>query len=450
MELNDLETKFFTHVLKMELDKPAYATLKLDGRGELYAMTVIPKLERYFEIHFYHDSSPIEESYLISRIIKGFPNPVLERAKVERTHATIQISTPEGDLEHDVRILGVLSEREGILLLKDKITIVRNSVLKYAELHLTNFKNFIGNRVVLCGDEWRIALVKHRGAGSYVGHRVRIERKNGGEFKVEELEKVLDVLRFFLTFVAGNYQFPTAVIGYDSHDQVVCGQIGGFTFTKPPANWFNRIGTNPEGVHLERIFPAFWSKWQTSPEEIAIIIDYYVSSATMERCGLLKDAVAKSYEALEFLAGLVLSSPDPDDYARNIAKALKEYEIPNHKLRNSRNPQTVQMMKDLGISGSGFQLINCVRNYITHPMEKRDPQTTKTLYREYFDTEFAPYLFVYDLSQFYLEYLFLKAICEYTPPLHRHLIEYEERRYAFPKVKRSKRGEQETIEISIG
>lgn len=450
MELNDLETKFFTHVLKMELDKPAYATLKLDGKGELYAMTVIPKLEEYFEIHFYHDSSPTEKSYLMSRVIKGLPNPIFERAKVERTPATIQISTPEGNLEHDVRILGVLSDREGILLLKDNITIVRNSLLKYAELHLTNFKNFIGNSVVLCGDEWRITLVKLRGGASDVGHRARIERSNGGEFKVEELEEVLDVLRFFLTFVACKYQFPTTVIGYDSHHQVVCGKIGGFTFTKPLANWFDRIGTNPEGVHLESIFPAFWSKWQTSPEEIAIIIDYYVSSATMERCGLLRDAVAKSYEALEFLAGLALSNPDPDDYPRNIAKALKEYDIPNHKLRNSRNPQTVQMMQDLGISGSGFQLINCVRNYITHPMEKGDPQTTKALYREYFDTEFTPYLFVYDLSQFYLEYLFLKSICEYTPPLYRYLIEYEERRYAFPKVKRSKRGEQEIIEISIG
>lgn len=175
MELNDLETKFFTHVLKMELDKPAYATLKLDGKGELYAMTVIPKLEEYFEIHFYHDSSPTEKSYLMSRVIKGLPNPIFERAKVERTPATIQISTPEGNLEHDVRILGVLSDREGILLLKDNITIVRNSLLKYAELHLTNFKNFIGNSVVLCGDEWRITLVKLRGGASDVGHRARIE-----------------------------------------------------------------------------------------------------------------------------------------------------------------------------------------------------------------------------------------------------------------------------------
>ncbi len=169
----------------------------------------------------------------------------------------------------------------------------------------------------------------------------------------------------------------------------------------------------------------------------------------MERCGLIKDAVAKSYEALEFLSGLILSDPDPKDYAQNIAKALKDYDIPNRKLQISSNPETTKIMRDLGISGSGFQLINSVRNYVTHPMEKKNPKATKALYRDYLDTEFAPYLFVHDLSQFYLEYLFLKAFCDYTPPRHRYLIEYDERRYLFPKVKRSKRGEKDVIEIDF-
>lgn len=449
MKLNDLEKKFFTHVLKMELDKPLHATLELEGRNELYAMTVTPQLESYLEIQFNLTTQSTEEYHPFSDLLSASPSPVFQQASVERTPATLRICRPEGDYEIDVRILAAVSAREGILLLNSRTVIVQKSRLKYADLHLRNFKDFIGKSLVLFGEEWKITLVQLGVFGDRSGHTARIERKDGEEFEVDELEKVLNILQYFLTFVACNYQFPTAVIGYNSFEQVVCGRIGRFDSRNPLANWFNRIGTNPESVHLRNIFPAFWSKWQESPEEVAIIIDYYVSSATMERCGLLKDAVAKSYEALEFLAGQVLNNPNPKDYPQNIAKALKENSVPHRKLRESNNPQTLKMMRDLGISGSGFQLIYNVRNYITHPMEKGDPQTTKYLYREYFDTEYTPYLYVYDLSQFYLEYLFLKAFCGFAPPLYRSLIEKEELRFAYPRIQRYKQGDKEFTKIEF-
>ena len=381
-------------------------------------------------VHFNHASSSAGDSLLMNRVIEGLPNSILEKAKVERTPATLQIHATGKEIELDVRIQAVSLNHKGKLLLNVETTRVLNSSLKYSELHLRNFKAFQGNEIVLCSSRWRIALFQHGEFGGLSGHRAVITKTNGEEYEVKELEEVLTILKLFLTFLACDYQVPTVVIGYDSLNRIVCGQIGKFRVKAPPANWFDRTGKiSSNWGHL---FPAFWSQWKKHPHEIAIMIDYYVSSATMARCGLVKDAVAKSYEALEFLAGLVLNHPDPDDYAKNIAKALEKYDIPHRKLRKSKNPQTKQIMQDLGISGSGYQLINSVRNYITHPMEKGDPQTAKKMYRNYFDSDYARYYYVFDLSQFYFEYLFLKAYCDYTPPLeslHRLLAEISERLY---------------------
>ena len=81
-----------------------------------------------------------------------------------------------------------------------------------------------------------------------------------------------------------------------------------------------------------------------------------------------------------------------------------------------------QLRKDLNCSDDlGTSLIVAVRNYVAHPLEKGPPEV-KARFLQYLDSDPMQYVYLHDLSQFYLEYMLLRS-CGFNMGRHRQLLE---------------------------
>ena len=276
--------------------------------------------------------------------------------------------------------------------------------------------------VLQTGTGWIITLTKDdedtRGSFSYSG----LITRDGEDFSVQELSHLLEGLTYFLSFTACAYRHPTAVIGYNSEDLAAWGQIGKFILMPLSTNWFSNNSMISAGIYLEFLFPRFWSAWEKHLNEVSRIIECYINSRAMQQAGLPREAVAASYAGLDMLAHLLISNPERDSSTQVVEKALAKHKVPNPCLDSSRTPVTTKLAKELGIRPSGVPLLNSVRNYVVHPLQKNS-HAVKSQHAELLDSTYSEYFYVHDLSQYFLEYLFLHGLCHYTPEHHRLLTE---------------------------
>ena len=268
-----------------------------------------------------------------------------------------------------------------------------------------------------CDDGWKITVVKDetptRGSVSYIG---LIEKSDGGDYGADEVGDLLRGLNYFFAFAACTYCHPTVVIGYDSRRRPVWGKIGRFAMDwLPPTNWFNNIEFRM-GAVLEQLFPKFWLRWREHEDEIVAIIECYVHSYAMRKAGIANDAVAKSYTGLNLLSSLQQGRAVGG--SKNIKKTLSEYKIPN------LSTAVVRRISNRlgGRKKQGPDLLDRVRNYIAHPLETGTSVKVKQEPLKYLDSEPVDYVYLHDLSQFYLEYMFL-AYCVLGFADHRPLLE---------------------------
>ena len=271
--------------------------------------------------------------------------------------------------------------------------------------------------ILECDDGWKITVVKDetptRGSVSHIG---LIEKSDGTDYGADEVGDLLRALSYFFAFAACTYCHATVVIGYDSRRRPVWGKIGRFAMDwLPPTNWFNNIECRM-GAVLEQLFPKFWLKWREHKHEIVAIIECYVHSYAMRKAGIANDAVAKSYTGLNLLSSLQQGRAVSG--SKNIRKTLSEYKIPN------LSTAVVRRISNRlgGRKRQGPDLLDRVRGYIAHPLDTGTPAKVKQEPLEYLDSEPMDYVYLHDLSQFYLEYMFL-AYCGLGFVDHRPLLE---------------------------
>ncbi len=479
MQFNNLEQIFFTEVLKAELDVPVNAVLSFDN--EEFPLTIIPQLSEggYFELRYYgapaYMPEPVEGklSWSDSEILGTHPK--LKRLWISGNTASLRFNDRpaptafEADLSGpnmEAKLILADSHHRGILSINKNQIVVRESMLKRAEFSLVdfpkvtipagqslfgqlssegefeNFKKRLNavsallpenkavvkvspqvNIVLKTDTGWMITLTKDdeetRGCISYSGLITRTEEE---EFSVKELSHLLEGLTYFLSFAGSAFRHPTAVIGYDSENVVTWGQIGKFTHKPSSTNWFVNDSMRPATVYLERLFPRFWSAWEKHQNEVNRIIEYYINSEAVQRAGLPREAVATSYAGLDMLAHLLISNPARDSSTRVVERALEQFNVPDPCLDASRTPVTARLATVLGLNRSGVPLLNSVRNYVVHPLQ-RNSHTFKTQHSELLDNSYSEYFHVHDLSQYFLEYLLLQGLCSYTPERYRRLSE---------------------------
>ena len=480
MKLNRLQTVFFDEILNAELDVPVHATLKYEGAT--FDIIVVPEIDPagYFKLKYYNAPSydpEVEDgddgiSYRTFTMEEALgSHPLLERAWQERAAIELELWTAQLPIQSKpkrtlkTRVLYAAVRNKGVLVLYDIQVVLKGSPLRKAKFSISDFCDFVTPRsgigsiasisladrqilqnigdklgdaaeltiraspsslVLNTGDGWKITLTKdENGTNDGITHTGVVEKSDGGDFGCDELSNVLDGLRYFFAFTMASYCLPSVTIGYDANQRVTWGEAGKFIPNRQrPMNWFQHAGEVPSGGILERFFPAFWAKWTTNKDEVSAVIDCYVKSTVMRRAGLPQDAVAKNCFGLEILASLILGKTihPPDAAAEEIDKVLRCYRIPNRHISGSDTPVLNRLHKNLRSSNDlGANIIVTVRNYVAHPLHKKRTEI-RPQYLEYLDSDVVQYVYLHDLSQFYLEYVFLRS-CGFNIGSHRTLLE---------------------------
>ena len=471
MELNDLEAKFFREFLNAELNVPVQATLGYQGIS--LEMIIVPEITAsgYFQLNYYNAPAAKPECDLNGggvpltewRVEEDFGrHPLLYQAWSNdylvslHLHSSPMPFQPKVDPSLAAKVIHAGIQHRGRLALDKNQVMKKESQLVKTRFNLVGFPDFLTperqrdsisgiddskrqalrsfakeltggatvnvalapHHVVLeCDDEWKITLIRDekltRGSVSHVGV---IEKGHGDPYNTDEVSEMLRCLKYFFAFAACTYCYPTVSIGYDFHQQPVWGQIGRFALEwRPPTNWFNNINLRM-GKVLEQLFPKFWLKWQDHKNEMIAIIECYVHSYAMRDLGITNDAVAKSYTGLNLLSSLqqgkVVSG------STNIKNTLSVYDIPN-----LTTAVVERIAKRLGSrKRQGPDLLDRVRGYTAHPLEGGMSVKVKQEPLKYLDSEPRDYVYLHDLSQFYLEYTFL-AYCGLRFADHRTLLE---------------------------
>ena len=444
MELNKLEGRFFEDILNAELSVPARATLRY--RNETLDIIVVPEINskglfvlKYFDAPPYEPKPDSRGVIAFDNVIFG-THPLLERAWKSDEYVALQLHTSSSMLmnrveqqELDARVIYAGAERRGVLALDENQVVVQKTPLRKSEFCMTNFPEFLTRYrpfsiVLECGEGWRITLTQDKAlTRDSTSHTGLIEKSEGRDYEIGELNDVLRALQYFFAFVAGVYCHPTAVIGYDSRSLPTLGQIGKFDLQRPnQLNWFSNDSDIQEGSYLESIFPGFWDLWKEKEDEIVAVIECYVHSDAMRKAGVPNDAVAKSYAGLEVLASLMLEKTIEGNSAGEINKVLSCNFIPNIRLDESKTPVMAKLCKDLVKAEEnrerGPYLLNEIRNYVAHPLDRRKEAEIKEKHLDLLDSNLSHYFYLHDLSQFYLEYMFL-SFCGYETHRFRDLLE---------------------------
>ena len=433
MKLNRLESKFFDDILKTELDVPVHATLEY---GEtVLDVVVVPEIND--QGHFllkYFNASPYEpkpdENKVFTLDMREFfgMHPSLEQAWRDRDSVTVQLKTvprsPRPRYNADqpkmaARVYQAGTHNRGELILDENQVVVQDSLLRRAEFCVVNLpimqiSSPSEREVFLESGGWRIVLtVDEEPTRDLVGWTGLIEKSDGSEYKVRELDDVLQGLNYFFAFVAGVYRSPTVVIGYSTEDQPVWGKIGRFDVKRLVGNWFRSESTIHASKFLETLFRRFWCQWIERRSEIVAIVERYVHSSVVGRLGTWDIALVMSYTGLEMLARLVLgkdANKNDKGYktsSQKINRALDRVNKPrcsvhNISLDESQTPRMSALAEKLSVRNNGPWLLSEVRNYIVHPLERIGEERYKEL-----DSDSSLYVYLHDLSQFYFENMFL-------------------------------------------
>ena len=223
-------------------------------------------------------------------------HPSLERAWLRSDLVNLKIHTSyqmplqsQASPQLRARVLHAEDRHRGTLVLYKSQVIVQDSPLKRAELCLVDFPDFVTperqwrsiagigtsereklqsvaselggdatvkirpspHRIVLdSGDGWNIALTKDKQqTRGLICHTGLVTRSDDGEYPTDALDDVLDGLKYFFAFTSGVYCHPTVVIGYDSRNLPVWGEIGKFEANRHRVvNWFSNDNNVPFGV----------------------------------------------------------------------------------------------------------------------------------------------------------------------------------------------------------
>ena len=470
MKLNALEKTFFEQILNAELDVPVPATLSFGKHTfEVIIVPEINPdgyfILKYFNTPAYKPEPQASEgsapAVTLSHDEACGQHPAFRQAWLQEEPVTVNLR-PTISLRDrtffqrtvipklDGRVQFADTGHRGRLRLENNQVAVRKSKLKRAEFCIVGFPDFVTSgrllktseadewfkslecmvnqlnegasinlerhfRVVLdTQDGWKVTLTKDKElTRDQISHTGVIERIDGNSYEPSELSEVLDGLKAFFGFTAGRWCHPTVVIGFEGDTQPVWGRIGRFdTVRQPLPNWFRNDRNAPDGSNLEALFPLFWCRWRQKKDEVTAIVKCYVHSNSMQRAGFSEDAVAKSYAGLEMLAGLMLGNTVYGNSHKEIGKVL-DTQIPHHSLDASKTPSlaklydNLQLDKDSNGNCLGLNLLNAVRNYVIHPLDKDKLPSIKAEYLKHLDADYMHYVFLHDLCQYYLEYMFL-------------------------------------------
>lgn len=462
IELNALEKSFFRNFLPVELDVPVHALLTyLD---ETLEMIVVPRIDQHGNfVMAYSNASPFVPEpeggvFTFHGSSMVGIHPLLERAWLSDDPVDLQLRiSPQApipllshnDVSVKAKVISVRQGHTGRLALWENQIYREAGPIAEARFNLVGFPDFDDHRnfhdyayvdsilqpvknqlpegwtinvrapqeklVLQTGDGLNISICKlDDNLRGMVNHRGVIGRTDESDFQVGYLVSTLNALKYFLSFVAGDYIHPTVVLGLSKSQDSSWGQIGRLTDKlNPRMNWFRNDYTVLTGHFLEALFPVFWERWSGKAKEIGEAIDLYVRSKHTQQNGNPIGALGESYAALETLAGLTTGRTIGRNSHIDIDQVLKDNKVPLQwvnvaSLRTSYFSDACDRLQ-IGCY-KGVYLLNKVRNFVPHPLKPKTDAEIKPEIHEFLHGNRQPLAFLHDLSQFYFEHLFL-AYC---------------------------------------
>lgn len=224
-------------------------------------------------------------------------------------------------------------------------------------------------------------------------------RSDGEAFTIEDAERLLEVLRLFLSFARGAFCSVPLRAGVDANGNKIWEQWGDQLVdpqpTKPYSviSWFSTM----HGEILPQVFPGFWrclndSKWE---DAMRIAIYWYLRSNAGGRGAGIDGGLILSQAALERLSYVQCGLPEPKPKASDlIRKAFKNLHIP---LGIPSSCQKLFSLAQVNNWQDGPHALIEVRNALVHPKQK---------YKD------LSYFEAWNLSQYYIELMLLR-LCEY-------------------------------------
>ncbi len=216
--------------------------------------------------------------------------------------------------------------------------------------------------------------------GSAITHLGSIRQLNGQDFRVRELELLVEGLHLFLSFARGSYCGLAFLSARNSNDKRVWQQWG----TRRVDPWHRELPTWVCGLQSEMLTPVFEGFWRRFTDRrwnraIANVIHWYLRSNASD---LPEVGIVLTQSALERLCfetiGRKSNTENSGDW---IAKALENLGI-EHQI-----PQDCGNLVKLGRQFNwthGPHAIVDLRNDLIHP-EDRHPRLSQSVYNEAWD-----------------------------------------------------------------
>ena len=227
--------------------------------------------------------------------------------------------------------------------------------------------------------------------GFAITHTGTVRRAEGNEFRVSEVEQVLNGLSLFLSFARGAYCDLALVKGRNRDGWVAWERWGTNRVTGwfSPPSWFDRH----HGHVLADVFPGFWRQYQKPEKGLRTVVSLYLDSNLGRSHGVgLDGGLILTQAALERIAHEV----DGKKTGKRIAKALTRNGIDEKAL--SIPPDSCPELARLGAKHGwqhGPHALVEIRNSVVHPNQKYGKISARAYYE------------AWNLGQWYLELMLL-------------------------------------------
>ena len=381
---------FFGTIVKVKLEEPILVTLELHDGQEPLSAIVTPRigpdggvaLDLYGAVEQSSGLSGHSRLYQSANRLDTVIIHLPQNGRVEAIVRSLSMSASLNDGELRT------NPAKGSLALKTRELALRDCQLSHARVCIQDFPLFLGDgamhyvttphhtralgRSEMKTDGWNIVIEENPEPqeGHWdITHTAIITRGDGNDFAVADLNQLLEILTYFLTFVVGVYRTPTVTIGYDSSGQVVWGTMGMFKQSKyADDNWFGRL----RGMSLATLFPGFCQCFNGDREGIGNIISLYAESSMIAHMNyaMHKNALKESQSALEGLAALILrrDKEREESASHYIAESIKQMGI-GYEL--AEFPRLLSLWQSKyrksGDDNTGPTFITRLRNRYTHP-----------------------------------------------------------------------------------
>jgi hypothetical protein len=360
-------------------------------------------------------------------------------AQVDNAHPifesdTVEIETPSSDVV-ETFASGAEGLTSGIITGHiSKLRIGAGKDLKAIRFHLPNFEKVIGGlvseetedgvtsrrgRIVMKKDGWVVKIdslsdieekeeaLKEEG-GFGVTHVGLIEREDSSEFSHDEVEELIEILGFLLSFARGLWSQPILIDGYGSLEQEEPGFVSlknrRLDAHQTRMTWFSKFLSDALGELLD----GFCDRWEDEDQREALCqsIGWYLEANG--GTPTLQSRLILAQVALELMAHEVLTDNDGNEpegrASKIISELLDHFGIPTHvpqELELLRNLASVPTLKDNPSSQdlTGPETVVRIRNAVVH--SKR----AKRKKRRVLDTK--EYVEAWRLSIWYLEMVIL-------------------------------------------